>query len=159
MSTRGVTPFASLTSEHRCARISTCPTTTMRRTVFPHLLTVLNVLVFLGFGVAFLVDPQMFFDEVDLVLTPPAALLEIRAMYGGMQIGVAAFVASSLFGVVPRRDAILLSGLALAGLAGVRGIGMVTMGVYGVHVQLFSPEAVGAAINLLAYVRLRSEPS
>lgn len=53
----------------------------------------LTALGFGAFGIAGLVAPDAIVGSVGVVLAPDAALLELRAMYGGAMIGAALFFA------------------------------------------------------------------
>jgi hypothetical protein len=45
--------------------------------------------VFLFFGLAFLIAPEYFGSMVDMEFSKPNALIDIRATYGGMLLGIA----------------------------------------------------------------------
>lgn len=84
-----------------------------------------TALVFGGFGVFFLVWPNEMAHQVRLQLDGPMAVTEIRAFYGGLQIGLATFF---LVCVVSRRwlvAGLTAGGLAFAGLAAGRIFGIV----------------------------------
>jgi uncharacterized membrane protein len=91
----------------------------------PRLILALAGLAFIGFGVAFLVSPEPMARFVDLELVTPTALTEVRAMYGGLEIGLGVFLLTAL----GRRDHVAM-GLrvalfAFAGLALGRLVGLV----------------------------------
>jgi hypothetical protein len=54
----------------------------------PRLILALAALAFLGFGIAFLVSPAAMGALVDLDLISATARTEVRAMYGGLEIGL-----------------------------------------------------------------------
>lgn len=51
----------------------------------------LSALVFGGFGIAGLIVPDAIVESVGVALAPEAALVELRAIYGGMMLGGAIF--------------------------------------------------------------------
>lgn len=118
-----------------------------------------DVAVFLGFGIAFLVAPQTLLGPLDIELGSTAAHVEIRAMYGGLELGIAAFVAWTWFRGGDRRQVFALSGLALGGLAVVRAVGLFLVGLHPLLVQLLVSELIGVAANVAAFrVTNHAEP-
>ncbi len=84
---------------------------------------VLTSLVFFVLAVALLVRPQLA-ALVDLAPATPTARVELAAMYSGLELGVAAFMALCAF----RGGAWLGAGLLLGGFA-LGGLGTVRLGV------------------------------
>ena len=60
--------------------------------LFSRILLVLLGLMFLSFGVAFLLRPAQMAQMVGIELPEPTARMEIRAFYGGLEIGLAVFL-------------------------------------------------------------------
>jgi hypothetical protein len=54
----------------------------------PRLILALSAAAFLGFGLAFIISPAAMAGLVDLLVITPTAHTEIRAMYGGLEIGI-----------------------------------------------------------------------
>ena len=117
----------------------------------------LDFVAFFAFGLAFIVMPEALLSEVDLELTAPSAFVEIRAMYGGLQLGLAVFIATAMLGRTPKRAAILVSALTLGGLATARLIGMPAASTYATHLLLLGPEAFGAIVNAYLYSRMKPD--
>ena len=122
---------------------------------------VLDALVFAGFGVAFTVAPEAILASVDVAIATPVAATELRAVYGGLQAGLAAFLGVCAL----RREWVLLGllagTLALGGLGLWRLAGMVADGTLGSPVlwALLVPELLGAGLNaLLALALRRAQP-
>ena len=116
----------------------------------------LTALAFGGFGAWLLIWPAAL-GTLGLELTTPAAVTEVRAFYGGFELGCAAF-----FVLAARRPAwhepglvlqvTSLGGAAIARLAGVVVDGTRERLMFG----LMSAEAVGAAIGLWLLWRTRA---
>jgi len=61
--------------------------------IFARLILVLTSLMHLGFGAAYLARPVAMGKLTHFGLSAPVAATEIRAFYGGLEIGLAAFLA------------------------------------------------------------------
>lgn len=126
----------------------------------PQILVVLSALAFGGLGVVFMLDPSRLAGTVELG-TSPFQTIELRAMYGGLEIGVALFLlwcAAS-----PQRVALGLwfSLFAYSGLGLGRLLGVVLSGVEaGPHWTLITIEAVAVTLSLggLAILKRQSPP-
>lgn len=101
--------------------------------------------VFAAFGTAFALAPAYMAGLVDIVLPTPTARADLAATYGGLELGLAAFLFLCL-----RRGALgpgLLAGAwCLAGFAVVRGTHLVTGGGAGLLWAVLAAEALGAAL-------------
>lgn len=115
---------------------------------------ILNAVLFAGLGAWCLADPAGTLGPVGVVAQTPHGATELRAMYGGLELGVALFLL-----LCTRRTAwlgagLLLCGLALLGLGLTRGLAAVATGTFsGLHPVLVATELGGAALNLWAYRR------
>jgi hypothetical protein len=92
------------------------------------LILALNGLAFAGFGLLFLIWPVAMASHVGLVASTPAAVIDLRATYGGCELGLAAllgFCAVSLGGTA---FGLLAATCAFAGFAAGRLIGIVAAG-------------------------------
>lgn len=116
---------------------------------------VLTALVFAGFGVVLLLDPTTI-ASTGVVLSTPEAKTEIRAFYGGLELGLALFFALSA-----ARPAWFQAGLAaqaasLGGAALARLFGMIVDDSLTIMMALlFAAEAAGSLLGLWALLRLR----
>lgn len=123
----------------------------------PRLILALSALAFLGFGVVFLVSPAPMAAFVDLAVLTPTAHTEIRAMYGGLEIGLGVV----LLTLLGRQDHVVV-GLrvalfAFAGMALGRLAGLVVDGVWQPVMWLLTAiEVIAAALVAWA---LRSVPA
>ena len=91
---------------------------------------VLAGLGFLGFGLWLLVDPVGGLAGVDIAATSPAGVIELRAFYGGLEVGLGLFLlacAKRPDWRVPGLWLVILGNLAI-GLT--RAYGIATTGVF-----------------------------
>ena len=87
----------------------------------------LGGLGFLGFGVAFLVQPLETLAAAGLSLRGDVAATEIRAFYGGLEIALGALlIAADLRG--RRREGLILSLASYGGIGAARLLGIVLAG-------------------------------
>ena len=83
--------------------------------VFPLFLG-LNLVVYLAYGVGFMLAPQKLAALLDITLGSPTALADFRAMYGGLGLGCAAFFAMAMKNVSMRHSGLVLAVFGAAGL-------------------------------------------
>ena len=123
----------------------------------PRVSLVLAALVFGGSGVGFLVDPVGMGSRLGLALTQPTAVVEIGAVYGGLEVGLAAFLIGCLRHSRWIRTGLALQTFAFGGLALARGIGMLVRGAGGgLMLGLLGLEVGGALLGLVAFRRARA---
>ncbi len=93
--------------------------------IFARVVLVLTGLIYLAFGIFFLVDPEQAATIVCYWLGGPTAFTEVRAFYGGLEIGLAAFlvVCAAVRRFVPA--GLLATLLLCGGTAAGRLVGMV----------------------------------
>jgi hypothetical protein len=121
----------------------------------PRLSLRLAALAFAGFGVALLVRPELI-EMLGLELGRAAAVTEIRAFYGGLELGLALF-----FALASTRDAWLAPALfaqaaALGGIVLARLVGVALDGGPEPLILLFAAvEGTGAMLALVALRGLR----
>jgi len=65
--------------------------------VFPILVLALCALGFLGFGLWLLADPASALAKIGINASSPTGLVELRAFYGGMELGLGLFLAACLW--------------------------------------------------------------
>jgi hypothetical protein len=80
----------------------------------PRLILTLFGLIFIGFGLAFLISPGPMAALAEVEVPTPMARTDVRAVYGGLELGIGAF----LLTMVGRREHVAL-GLRAALCAGV----------------------------------------
>jgi len=98
---------------------------------FPSLLLAVAGLGFLGFGLWLIVDPAGGLAVVGIAAANPAGLIELRALYGGLELGLAVFFLLCAMRPDWRRSglwAVLLGngGIGLTRLAGIALSGVFT---------------------------------
>lgn len=71
------------------------------------------MLMYLGFGVALFFYPSLL-SNAEIYLSHPTAVMEARAFYGGLEIGLGIFFACSLFQKERRIQAVQLGALLLS---------------------------------------------
>ncbi|HET6604823.1 MAG TPA: DUF4345 family protein [Xanthomonadaceae bacterium] len=83
---------------------------------------------FLGFGIALLVAPLPVMDWVGLQVSGAGADIEIRAFYGGLEIGLGLLLLYAAVNPAWRGFGLWLCVAAFGGLAGARAIGLLLAG-------------------------------
>jgi len=122
---------------------------------FARLVLGLSALAFAGIGAAFLVAPEAMAARVGVSLAGAAAANDVRAVYGGLQLGVAACLVWCA-----RRPETLRTGLAVqlftfAGLAAARLVSLLLDGNPGaLGLALHAAELLGFACGAVARARL-----
>lgn len=112
---------------------------------------ILSIVGFAAFGVPALLWPAEVVSFVGIELPTPAARSDVRAVYGGMQLGLAAFLAYCA--AKPERTALGLAATTtcIVGLATARGLGAIVDGeVAPITLVYLSVEAGSAAIAAAA---------
>ena len=101
-----------------------------------------------GIGLISLLDPVTFLGSVQIGITEPSGTIELRAMYGGLQMGLAAFTFWCLQDEGRWVSGVMLMVLVLAGLGGVRLCSYLWLLPEGaLHLALFTFELSGAFIG------------
>ena len=115
-----------------------------------------NALVWLPYGLLCLLRPSTLSDVAALGLASPTALVEVQAMYGGLEVAIGVL---ALWGALRPRSAetALWCLLVLyAGLVGGRAFGLVTSGDRsGYNLGAIAFELMGALTAAWAYASLR----
>src|SRR4051812_34768200 len=116
----------------------------------PRLSLRLTALVFAAFGVALLVRPALL-GGLGIELGRPTAVTEIRAIYGGLELGLALFFALASTREAWLHPALFAQAVALSGILLARLAGVVADGSAEPAILLFAAiEAVGVALAGLA---------
>ena len=116
----------------------------------------LSALAFAVFGSLFFVSP-MTVARIGIVLTLPNAVTEIRAFYGGLELGIAAFFVLALQRPSWFAPALMLQALALGATAAARLYGIIGGGTTEIMLALVAAEAAGCALAIVALSGLRRE--
>ena len=121
------------------------------------LFLIVQILILAGFGLAYFVRPQETANLSGMLLMAPAALTDVRAYYGGLQLGLAAWLGLAL--LRPRLLeatcmllVLLYGALALARIGGLWLDGGLQQ-TFNLTALLF--ELVSAALAMLLLRRLR----
>jgi len=119
----------------------------------PRGLLLISVIVYVGIGGMALVAPAATLAPVGVVADGAAGVVEIRAMYGGLELGMAAFLGWCLAkGKV--HTGVVASTLTIGGLGLARALSWVAAGApEGLHPVLMAVELGGAALGLVVWVR------
>jgi hypothetical protein len=120
---------------------------------------VLSALTFVGIGAWFVVRPETMDAGGDLIFRPDGnAANEIRAIYGGLELGIGLFYAWCLFNRDRFKPALILIALTL-GLAGLaRFYGMTITQAWETNMVVFGlSEVFGAAFALLLLLGIRAQ--
>lgn len=117
---------------------------------FPKSVLWFTALVYVGFAVWLGIFPNALLEAFGIQESTPAMLTEIRAFYGGIEIGIAIvmLVLSSQGHVQP---ALLVGGIPLACSATGRCMGMLLDGFSTMHTGFAIVEAVGFLTCIVAY--------
>jgi hypothetical protein len=107
----------------------------------------LSAVLFAAFGAAFAVAPAWMAAQVDIVVTSPTGRADLAAIYGGLELGLGAYLALCLW-KGRLRTGLTVAALALSGLALVRGVHLLAHGGATAVWAALGAEAVGAALAL-----------
>jgi hypothetical protein len=113
---------------------------------------------FTGFGVACFLRPRQMLAKIDVQPTSSTGVTEIRAMYGGMELGLGAFFAYCAAQKGMERPALLAQIAGLGGLAAARIWSILKDEPGAIMVPLALAEAGTAVLGIVALRReLRTE--
>jgi hypothetical protein len=123
------------------------------------LLAVLAAFVVLA-AVGSLVAPSLFAQQAGRILATPSALTEIRAFYGGLQLGIGLFLLGCLRTPSRTSQGLLLVGLAVGGAGLARIFGMlVDAAATSHHLVNLGIEVVTVVLVAIALARIRRRPT
>ncbi len=112
----------------------------------------LDALAFGAFGALYLVRPEAMADSVGISLRDAGAIIDIQGMYGGLELGAAAFLVYCLLGADRRKTGVLAGTCFLGWIALARYLAVARFGSPGPAVtQLLAIDSLGAILNLVAY--------
>lgn len=125
--------------------------------MFARVLLWLAGLGFIGFGVAFLIDPLGTLAAVGISATGDIAATEFRAFYGGVEVGVGLALIAADLAPGYRRAGLWLCLLSYGGIGLARGLGIALSGIATNFLWFALCTELGLAI--LAALALRLSPS
>jgi len=115
------------------------------------ILILLSAGIFLFFGAWLFADPSAL-AGIGIETTKTEGIIDLRATYGGLELGLAAFLLVAQARPSWHRAALLLSGLCIGGLGAGRLGGIILAGEGTTLMWTFlAIEAVGAAVLFWAY--------
>jgi hypothetical protein len=118
-------------------------------------LLILMATAFIAFGVAYAAWPAAMVRDVGVRLTSTAARIDLAATYGGMQLGIGAFLYYCALRLQRVRTGLVATLAILAGLAGTRAIGMIATGEASATMwSLLAVEAIGVPLSITGLVSL-----
>lgn len=125
---------------------------------FARVLLLLAATIFIGIGVVFLVAPVEWARVVEIELPTPMSRTDLRATYGGFDLGFGVFLALCALRREWTRPGLAGMAIALAGFAGGRAYGMIVDGCPSkLMPSLAALEASGSILGFLAYRRASKE--
>ena len=116
-----------------------------------------DALIFLGLGAVMLYDPLPLLAGVGVGAVGPesvAGSTELRAMYGGLELGLGLFCLLGLLRPAYLAPALAMSTLALAGLGAGRLAGILLAAPTPLLLKLLLSEVVSAGLNAVAWWRI-----
>src|SRR5688500_15143100 len=117
-------------------------------------LLLLAALVFIGIGVVFLFAPVDWARVVEIELPTSISRTDLRATYGGFDLGFGVFLALCALRPAWIRPGLAAMAIALAGFAGGRSYGILVDGCTSMLMPSFAIlEASGSILAFLAYRR------
>ena len=128
--------------------------TARMHTTLARLLVAINAAIFGTWGIAFLLQPVALAAKLDIALTSPSAIADLRAMYGGMNIGFAIAFGLGVRYAAWLRPTLIIATLASTGLATGR---LLTMAIDGrpslFIIALLISELTGVAFGVWLLTR------
>lgn len=114
--------------------------------------------IYAGIGVAFLIAPSTMASFVDVMLHSVTADNDIRAVYGGVNIGLGVFFAISATRPAWYQPALFVVILTLGGLAGARFLSWAVAGMpSAIGFALHASEVLGLMLSAIALRSLSKE--
>lgn len=124
--------------------------------LFPLFLGV-NLLVYLAYGVGFLLAPQKLAAGLDITLNSATALADFRAMYGGLSLACAGMFVLAIKNASMRHSALLLAVFGAGGLMIGRLITMAFDGMPGPVIFVMLATEAFAVVGGLFLLRRSSQ--
>jgi hypothetical protein len=120
------------------------------------IILVLDALVFGLFGALYWVIPVQMAAKVGVTMTVPAGVVDVQGLYGGLEVGVALFLAWCALKPTRVRMGLVAGACALGGIAISRFVAIAHFGMPDAAVTaLVGLDLLGAVLNLFFVVRYR----
>ncbi len=110
----------------------------------------LNGFIFFGYGVVCLFSPSMPADYAGISLPTSSGETEIRAMYGGLQAALGAFLVGCAFSANRQAEGLRVMVFLIGGLALGRAFGLLLDGLTSYNIYALAYEASVAVVALWA---------
>ena len=118
---------------------------------------VIGALILAAYGVVFFARPSALGGLVGLEFTSPDAPVEIRAFYGGLELGIAGFLLACARDPKLLSAGLLFMAIAFSFAGAARVLGVLQYGVAGsAHLVVAGVELFAAAVS--AWLRTREAP-
>ncbi|MFP6584986.1 MAG: DUF4345 domain-containing protein [Candidatus Hydrogenedentota bacterium] len=119
---------------------------------FPLLVLTLDALVFLTTGLVFLFTPMRLLSHLGINSLPPEALTDIRAVYGGIELGIAAYLFSRILRLKNLHEPLLLCTLIMSAMVVTRIYGILVDGsAVRITIVLLTMEVIGTILSGAAW--------
>lgn len=116
----------------------------------------LDALVFGLFGALYWVIPAQMAAKVGVTMTNPAGLIDVQGLYGGLEVGLALFLAWCALSPDRIRIGLAAGAFALGGIAISRFVAIAHFGMPDAAVTgLVALDLVGAVLNLAFLKRIK----
>jgi len=123
---------------------------------FPRVVLGLTGAVFVTLGLGFLVAPEGLLGLMKIQVSPERALTEVRAMYGGLELGLGVFFIVAVFRERWIRAALGAQFLILGGMGSTRFLAMLFSGrTDRLMLALAVAELIGAVLGIGAFGQAR----
>ena len=128
--------------------------------MFARVVVAVNGIAFLGFGLVGLFSPQTLADPIGYILSTLSAYIEVRAFYGGYEIGTALFLLICAAKREWVRIGLLASVLMIGGTMGGRTLGFIVDGNPSTVMRVvLALEVVAALVSAVALRTSAAPPS
>lgn len=123
------------------------------------LLAAVGGIILVAYGAVFLFEPAVLGGLVGLEFARPDAYTEVRAFYGGLELGMGLFLIYSGARAEHTRSALLLCGFAFAGAGLARAAGVAQYGAADASQPVVAALEIVYAAAALLLARGRARPS
>ena len=134
------------------ARSGGCLMAAAMKWTFERIFLAVSMLVFLGLGVWLFAVPEAL-NGLGIEMQEPDARVDVRATYGGLDLGIAAFLIWCLFRDAWVRTGLVAVGFLCAGLGTTRLLGIALEGQGGGLMWSFVGIELAVALWLVVYLR------
>lgn len=123
--------------------------------MFPKVVLWIDALIYAGLGAWLVVDPVASLAGVGVTVSAPAGVTELRAMYGGLELGLGAFLALTALRPAWREAGLWMAALSVGGLGLARGLSAALDAASPMLWGFVALELTATALNAAAIVALR----